>query len=429
MSKSLNERQHAVLRQIVRGELRPTSSDATTIYALRSRGLVSTRSAYAYGTVEPTEAGRALVDNPAVVVETSGSEVRLPDPVAGLDAMSSPSALLYRLTRSADHRLVIADPTLEKRAAWRRLLYATCLERAVAGGMVLRHSGRSRGDLVIWLEPRVEIDATATAVLPVEIPERVVRPHSLVAALRSTKVGGHGWIDTRRTPGVAHVRIARSSKQRTIRILHALTLEALRRGHTIESHSEHRCPGGFEISIDGHRFEVTMYEDSRRVLHVLTATEEARKARGFDWARRWDDEATGRLVLRHGHDSSGPTLAADRVRWKVEDRLGDVMDQLEQLAAVAEQRRLDWAKAQRHEAVRREHEQQAAEDARLLRERVRRLDEQIDRWQHATRIRRFVTAARAGAAADATDHEWLDWANTYADSIDPVVAGATLAEP
>jgi septation ring formation regulator EzrA len=129
------------------------------------------------------------------------------------------------------------------------------------------------------------------------------------------------------------------------------------------------------------------------------------------------------LVLRHGHGSYASPLAADRVRWKVEDRLGHVMDQLEQLAVVAEQRRLVRAETQQHEAARRELEQQAAENAHLLRERVRRLDEQIDRWERATRIRRFVDAARSGAAADASSDEWLDWANSFADSIDPITAG------
>ena len=91
---------------------------------------------------------------------------------------------------------------------------------------------------------------------------------------------------------------------------------------------------------------------------------------------------------------------------------------------VAEQRRLEWAETQRHEAVRREVQQQAAEVARLLRERVRRLDEQVEMWEHATRIRRFVVAARSGSVAGAVSDEWLDWATSYADSIDPVVAAA-----
>lgn len=288
--------------------------------------------------------------------------------------------------------------------------------------MVLRHSGRARGDLVVWLEPRVGVDESTTFA-SVEVPERVRHPHPLVAALHPITVGHSGTIDTHQLPDVAHVRIARASKQRTIRILHAITLEAQQSEHIVESGIGRRCPGGFGISIDGHWFEVTIVEGSRRVPHVLTAREEASKARGVDRAPRWDYEANGRLVLRLGHGSYGSTLAADRGRWKVEDRLGHIMDQLEQLAVAAEQRRLARAEIQQQEEVYRELQQQAAEDAWRLRERVRRLDEQIDRWEHATRIRRFVAAARSGIAADAASDEWLDWANTFADSIDPVVVG------
>jgi hypothetical protein len=157
---------------------------------------------------------------------------------------------------------------------------------------------------------------------------------------------------------------------------------------------------------------------------VLTAREQASSARGgYDWAPRWDYEATGRLALRHGHGSYASSLAADRVRWKVEDRLGHVMNQLEQLAVVAEQRRLVQVERQQDEAARRELQQQAAENAWLLRERVRRLDEQIERWEHSSSIRRFVQAARASAYVDESGHEWLDWANSHADSIDPITAG------
>jgi hypothetical protein len=422
--KTLNERQLLVLQRIVHGEYRPESGDATTVYALRRRCLVTTETAYAYATAEPTEAGRALVDRQDVASVKSGAEPAAADVSATFDAPSSPAELFDRLARSGDHRLVVADPTPEVRAAWRRLLYATRREQTAGGDMVLRHTGRARGDLVIWLEPPVEADITTTSVASVEIPDRVRRPHPLIAELRHITVGYRGWIDTHRLPNVAHVRISPSSKQRTIRILHAIALEAQRRGHSVESGSDRHWPGGFGISIDGHWHELTIVEQYRRVPHVLTAREQVSKARGgFDWAPRWDHEATGRLVLRHGHGSYASPLAADRVRWKVEDRLGHVMDQLEQLAVVAEQRRLVRAETQQHEAARRELEQQAAENAHLLRERVRRLDEQIDRWERATRIRRFVDAARSGAAADASSDEWLDWANSFADSIDPITAG------
>lgn len=421
--KTLSARQLDLLDRIVGGTYRPASEDAVTIYALRSRGLATTTSSYAYATVQATEAGRALIADRDVPEADLRSEAATSDSSAMLDVPSSPAELVDRLAHADGGRLVVAHPAPEVRAAWRRLLHATRRKYPTVGGAVLRHTGRARGDLVIWFEQRVEADITPATVVAVEVPDRVRRPHPLVAALRSSTVGYSGWIDTHRMPDVAHVRIARSSKQRTIKILHALALEAQRRGHTVESRSEHRCPGGFGITIEGHWQEVTIVERYRRVPRVMTPRQEASRARGFDWVPRWDYEATGRLVLRHGHGSYGSVLAADRVRWKLEDRLGDVLDQLEQFAVVDEQHRLKRVEMQRLEAARRELHQQAAEDAWLLRERVRRLDEQIERWEHASRIRRFVQAARSSADVDESGQEWLDWANSHADSIDPVTAG------
>lgn len=215
--KTLNERQFLVLQRIVLGEYRPASGDATTIYALRRRRLVTTKTAYAYGTAEPTEAGRALVDRQDSASVKSGAEPAAAEVSATFDVPSSPAELFDRLARSGDRRLVVADPTPEVRAAWRRLLYAARREQTAGGDMVLRHTNRARGDLVIWLEPPVEADITPTSVASVEIPVRVRGAHPLIAELRHITVGYSGWIDTHRMADVAHVRISPSSKQRTIR--------------------------------------------------------------------------------------------------------------------------------------------------------------------------------------------------------------------
>ena len=107
-----------LLRRIINGE-RPTSDEATTVYALRSR-LVVTRSAYAYSSAMATDAGL----------------------------------------------------------------------RVLAGGNPPA-------------PPELDIDDEQ----PVPIPERVIRPHPLIAGLRHITVGYRGWIDTHRIPDVAHVRV------------------------------------------------------------------------------------------------------------------------------------------------------------------------------------------------------------------------------
>jgi hypothetical protein len=49
--------------------------------------------------------------------------------------------------------------------------------------------------------------------------------------------------------------------------------------------------------------------------------------------------ASGRLRVQSGHGSGATQLAADRVRWKLEDRLHRVFDRVDELALAEEARR------------------------------------------------------------------------------------------
>src|SRR4051794_22288894 len=63
---TLNERQLALLRRIVTGDAPVTSSEpgtATTVYALRNRGLVEARRRHGSWTATPTDAGRFFVEH------------------------------------------------------------------------------------------------------------------------------------------------------------------------------------------------------------------------------------------------------------------------------------------------------------------------------------------------------------------------------
>ena len=51
--------------------------------------------------------------------------------------------------------------------------------------------------------------------------------------------------------------------------------------------------------------------------------------------------AVGRVQLKLGHDSYDKRLTGDRKRWKLEDRLAQALAEIEDLAAAAEERRLE----------------------------------------------------------------------------------------
>jgi hypothetical protein len=70
--------------------------------------------------------------------------------------------------------------------------------------------------------------------------------------------------------------------------------------------------------------ELTIREESSRVAHVRS---EAEIRRGT-YTPPWDFMPSGRLRVQSGHGSGATQLAADRVRWTLEDRLGRVFDRL-----------------------------------------------------------------------------------------------------
>ena len=172
--------------------------------------------------------------------------------------------------------------------------------------------------------------------------------------------------------------------------------------------------------IDGHALEVVVAEERTRVPHRLTPAEQARPAE-YRWAPRWDYVASGRLVLRLGHDSYGPPLATDRTRWRIEDRLGRAFERLEAAAADAEARRQERVRAEQERQARLEAERERQERERRTAQRVEHLTRPVASWQLAADIHAFVGQARAVVAPnDDAATAWLDWALAYAESIDPL---------
>lgn len=428
MTRTVTARQQELLVRIVSGSDRPTSKEASSVYALRSRGLVTTISQYAYWSAAPTVAGRNLIAA-TQTVDTESVDVSV-DPAA-LTGVPAGVADLMAMLESTRTPVVSSDPSPTQRSAWRRLVFAAQGSPLIPDGFSLRHRGRDRGDFIVWLEPQVAADTTvATAVVP--IPERLRRPHPLVGALRAAKPRADGWIDTHRTANCAHVRVSRASHRRATLLMQAIVDEALRRGYEIVAVSNRDCPGGLGMAIDQSVWELTIHESTTRRQHQPTKDEQRRIDNGYGtWISKWDYTPSGQLSIRLGHHYDRTQLAADRRRWKLEDRLGGVFDTLEQRTLevrrrVDEQRRQEVEAQQRWEA--------AVADARTKYEQQRRVDHllaNVERFSRATRIRTFTSTMRESAHADSLE-DWLTFADSYANEIDPCTIGvlpAVIPEP
>lgn len=167
---------------------------------------------------------------------------------------------------------------------------------------------------------------------------------------------------------------------------------------------------------------------------VLPAADDLAAAKVYSWRRISPEPSmlpSGKLAMEVSGDGRfrAQRRWADRARWSLEDRLGDVLAAAEAQARVKEERRraAEDARQQRRDAW--EKAMDAARSRFQHQCRTNALVEQVESWELANKIRDFCRAAEATGSASA---DWLAWARSHADDVDPTtreIAGPAEAEP
>ncbi len=337
--------------------------------------------------------------------------------------------LISRL-QAASGKITVPDPAAQTRGRWRAAYYDALHHERVPKGHKLRWNGRQRGDCVFALvDEEAEKAAQPPPVPAVDVPETLDRPHRLVRTTRKALGRSQKVIDTRGKPEVIPLYLSRTLSDRALRIMHALLTEAENRGYTAEAQSDlHRGEAVHTVAIviRGRAFPLVVTEQTSKVPHEPTP-QELRQQERNPWTRlpKYDEEFNGRLALgapagtwyQHSYSYS------DGARWTLESRLGDLLQDLERLAAEAERRERE---KELREAEQRRRWYAAVAQARgqqIEQHRANALIEQVRTWQQAAEVRAFCQAARAraGDAPVATDEvEWLRWAEEYAEQLDPL---------
>lgn len=407
----LNERQLTLLRRIGGSDAPVTSRDsalATTVYALRNRGLVTTPRQGAMWTAVITGAGRFYLEHGHHPKDVPASQ---PAKTSRINRPGKPrelnaAELVERLVQSGG-TLTIANPDAATRAAWRRAIHAAKAAGLVPEGHYLEHSGRSRGDLVVRLLPGVHPAAKYQQRERIAVPEHLEDPHPVVASLRATS---------------GRMRVCEQYVPRTLRIIQALIVAGEQRGYTAELPVSDR-DATFVVVARGQPYEVTAGEEYDQTPQADQPRYQVQPAR-----ITYQTVPSGRLHLelpeswRHsGHRRRW----ADRQRWRLEDKLAEVLAEIERRAVIDEERQLAQERA---EAERRRQWEAAMESARaklIAEHRLAELRDQIAAWRLARRVRAYCDelARRLEAAHDphaAASWEWIAWARAYADKIDPL---------
>jgi hypothetical protein len=135
----------------------------------------------------------------------------------------------------------------------------------------------------------------------------------------------------------------------------------------------------------------------------------------------YEAKATGRLELALVSGfSSRSSSWADRKSWSLDEKLPEVLAELE-IRAIEQHQREDEAK--RRAAERQRQWEQAMEEAktRYLENRRREvLLAQAQRWREAEAIRSYCDKAQALHGGDDGTREWIAWARRHADHLDPL---------
>ena len=266
----------------------------------------------------------------------------------------------------------------------------------------------------------------ALGLSPVAVPARLTKYHRVAREFRD-RTNLH--------------EISRNALPRALRIVHALAVEAERRGYEIACLQVHEDrygrsewkpahDGQLVFTINGHQVKMRIWEKGAGQRgpyeHQMTRWKQDREqpVRLMQFLNRpkpYDSAATGELNVEALGSASGRQKAwGDRTRWQLEDRLPNLLRELELQAAEAEERRLAREREQAEQKRQWEAAMERAKRRLLDDHRLEVLRNRVRAWGEADAIRAYCASVEArygldAIAADPDAAEWLSLARDRAD--------------
>lgn len=301
-----------------------------------------------------------------------------------------------------------ADPHLQK-AAQRRWY-----ER--------KRDAEARGD-----EPPAKLE-------PVAVPESLRGCHAIIRQMRenhasmrrydrhmqrmlSMPYGGRWREEERQKAGTRHphsgapmLAVERDMLDRVLLIAHGIVRAATSRGHTVAPWTASEAPRGLPLAIED-EIVVICFKQVQRQRKVEVPSDE----RWLNGSHRTELYRIDELEI-----SVGAKRIRDTKRWRVEDRLAQLLDAVEETAAEAQDlRRRQRERAEREAELQRvERERRAA--CELERARLDALLALVARDDKAATNRRALAILRERPDDEA--RRWMEWGERHLAMIDPRLA-------
>jgi hypothetical protein len=443
-TRTLNDAQTAVLRWIADGcpdGVMEGYEHRISAAALRARDLVRVSGHGKTWRAEITDRGREFLTRPpADDVERTGARSSRQRSTREEGRQLAPPKIVPPRRLSPTEQLVadvIAAGGALRVPSWRRegepdyqqrVLAAQRFHKVPSGKRLTTHY--VDGQTEIRLEDAIE--GTEVEARPVPVPQRVSRLHSVASGFRD---------DTNK-----HA-VSRAALARCVRVIHALATEAERRGYEIsnvgmttgDSRGERRSAadaGHLIITIRAHSYRLRVSEGKVTTRGVFDKETRYRASVAYPQylrprkTTRYDSEGTGRLqITSDGYGRGGRASTwADRRSWTLEEKLPELLQELEIRAAEDDHRQTEEMRIAEERRHRWELAMESAREHFMEAHRAEVLREQVVAWQEARVLREYLGVLEGlyGESADAT--EWIEWIRAYVEHVDPLHSPPAMPE-
>lgn len=451
---ALNAKQLAVLNWIAAGcpdDRYEGYAHRLSAAALRSRGLVRTRGKGPTWRAELTDAGRSHLG-----LKTPRA-ARAEPPAAGggvlarqMTPNARPTVGPHKPSRTEQLvlDLVAAGGVLRLPARYgqtgpsaRQRAYAAQDTGKLPNGKRLT-TQIAGGEIEIRLVDATHNGPTAVRdLVDVRVPETVARYHPAAREFRDR---------------TARHEVAKENLSRAVLIIHAIAVEATRRGWHVaipgeSQHGYRRATrtsakvGHLSITGDGHEYRVRLYQAG---VHTRGPWEdEVRSYRhmvgrpqlgGYVYPTGAFDAGARDGLMLHLHDEARwwvpdgrQSSWADRQSWTLESRLPHLFREIETRIADAvhatAQAEIEQARAAEHAQREQEQREQqwhahmaAAWTALINERRAAELERQASAWTQAATLRGYCDAVERTHGEEEPTRQWLDWARGHIARLDPL---------
>jgi hypothetical protein len=290
------------------------------------------------------------------------------------------------------------------------------------------------GELELRLEDLPEGFETAPQAVPV--PARLTKPHPVAGRYRNDS---------------DQHQVSRASLSRSVRIIHALVVEAERRGHKAASpnlprHERNARSSAKDpvphlaITVGNHTYLLSITEEKVLLRGVWEerrrANEEYRRQFPLYGSRErlrpYDSEATGQLTISlvaSGYRREGRAASwSDRKSWTLEDKLPELLQELE-LRAVEDDERGAEERRQAEERRRKwELAMERAQERFLEAHRAKVLRAQLAARQEAKVMSAYLVELEEVHVDSPEWAEWIAWVREYIKRVDPLESAPSMPE-